>query len=997
MKEVILSIIFLPKNRRSQIQEEIWLKTIILNKKCSKDPDICNNFYDAITGQEGSVFSRRNFKRWTEKVNVSLSGGIGKGISISADFETKLSDLMKSSYEIVTDNPLNLQRNLRSFYNIDNVKVNWDISARIAIFHTVCQFDYSCPLKDTLFENAVKKDIEAALDLLKDGLSKDDYYESFEKYFQDYPDTKLYYQLKEYQLKEAKTNEERHQILTEGIESIKEEISNQVGLQNQILEELSQQEERQDEREYEKSKETDPFFNNKHPEILAMENKIETVKDNIKYADGQIKALELKSQTQSLTGEEQDKIQTLKKEKVEFERSKKEYETKKELKQMDIDYQGRMANAQIGVDAFILLGKVGHYLDLPPEFQQLTNTGVKAFKAYQGLDTLGHGLARLAVSGLDPTGISLAIAGATVLVDIIGSFFGPPPPTIEQVILDGINRVLENQELIIKNLAKMDRKLDHITYKLDEVLNELKEIKNVIQENHMEVMAKLSNIEDTLEDIQTDMNYGFDYIEYKVDKSDHNQVIREASGLYLPYYNFEEKRNVLNLCHIFGDCENLDESLENEIESQLSEMSVYFTQLQDSDQWMSNYRPVFFLEKRSDIQRNIENYLAKPPEFRVPVLSEMRDWINAHNTEDLQIIDQSLPAFRQTANAYFQDDLFVELVNVAGVWPKEQSESLELPYISEICRHSQSAGEVSKIMRENLHLAWDIYWHYSNEMRKILDQDLRPYFGQGKNYVMQVQTGSKFKRQRVFENNPELYFFSPSYNLDDICSKSADCKKGFIAKAKNFKSCTGDVYTLERGVINVKNNEIVSRSNNCQPKENYNQQALLRVPVNKTSLGLTYVTYVTYGKIYYPFYYIPQDTEMESYLKTAYRESVSDLRKDRLQSLDQWIREENKPWRDLNDFITWYKNQREETENKLLQSLVTNESGNLDLDFNENLSPAQIENLKTDWFEKDQTNSERYIQHFRKLGLLDSFKRKNTLSYYISTEKDEIKEQEDVL
>ena len=715
-------------------------------------------------------------------------------------------------------------------------------------------------------------------------------------------------------------------------------------------------------------------------------------------------------------------MQKLKKKKVDLERSEKEYETKKELREKEIPYQKSMAKAQAGVDALLLAGQIGYYLDLPEGFQETISFGVGALEVYKGTAIFSHAISTMGIAGLDPTGISMAIAGASLVINTLSSLFTEPQPTIEEVILKGVKEIIETQKFMLANQ--------------EEILAGLDDIKNAMNKNHREVMVKFSDIQKTLKDIQTEMSYGIDYLAYKVEQSDHNEVMREAKGFYRPYLDFDELIKALGLCHVFGDCELLEESFETEIESHMSRMFSYHEQLHRGS-LMSNYKPVFFLKESSEIEKNTKNYLQKAPEFRVPVLNEMTKWINLHNTENLKLIDQSLPYVPQITNPYFQDELFFELVNVAVLWPKKQSESfLKLPYINEVCKSSQSVGEVSKIMRENLHLAWDIYWHYSNEMRKILDQDLRPYFDSvhGEYHVMQVQTKPESvpERKKVFKNNPELYFFSSTTNFcrEGYKNNSTNCRRKLEKKAEHFKSCKGDVYTLEEGVISVKNSEIVRR-NNCQPKENYNAQASTYVFVNMDHLGLT-----NNGKHkpyrYYPFYSLPQDTKMESYLKRAYRESVSDVKKNRLQSLDLWTREDKKPWWYLNDFIAWYKEHREQA--KTLEEMalrlrsmedLKKLAGRKALPFVDSASkpfeavaqilewrgvaPAvpqvlefrDIEAPKDtyrgelyNWFDKIHTNSEHTSQHFEKLGLLDLFKRKNTLSYYISSEKIEIARQE---
>ena len=106
-------------------------------------------------------------------------------------------------------------------------------------------------------------------------------------------------------------------------------------------------------------------------------------------------------------------------------------------------------------------------LGAPKEFIQFGN-GVAA-----GLNIM-EGIGSILITGvIDPTGITLALAGISALVTI----FGDPAPDINQIILSRLDKIYENQVKMMESLNRLEFSQQEIKEELYKIQSLLKEIK----------------------------------------------------------------------------------------------------------------------------------------------------------------------------------------------------------------------------------------------------------------------------------------------------------------------------------------------------------------------------------------------------------------------------------------------------------------------------------------------------------------------------------------
>ena len=474
--------------------------------------------------------------------------------------------------------------------------------------------------------------------------------------------------------------------------------------------------------------------------LVALNTRIQNLQDQLDHHQQ-----ELSSNTQLTLAEIKQNLQTQNTQVnaiKETQKQKELYEHKKQMNQYLAYAEAAIAVAQV--------------LNAPPEIITMGKAmgiGIKMFDAAKSM---------LISGALDPTGITVIAQGASAIISIIAN-----PPTPEEIMIDKLNEIITIQQEILNQLLIMDKKINHLGLQLESalgtILNQFKELGDISSQNHKEIIDKLDNI-------QTSLNYGFDFISDKIDVQTHDKLQRQAQGLYQLHSFFPNSLSQQDLlfCRLdFEKCTDTGKIYLQKVKTQLSQMSAYSTDITEQPSLQRN------IDFSSIPLTDITELFNRDVTDRWEIFEPIRQWLNTQ-INNSKIIPQrmtslfdlkndvnieEIPPFPNIGYPYFQDENFFEAVQLAKTLPIEYdvySNPTHNTNIDQICQYSQKIQHTSQIMRENLHKAWLVYWLYSQTVQEQLIQSFRRHLNQYG--LLDIQKNIK-QAIYVVKNHINLAFF----------------------------------------------------------------------------------------------------------------------------------------------------------------------------------------------------------------------------------------------
>lgn len=217
----------------------------------------------------------------------------------------------------------------------------------------------------------------------------------------------------------------------------------------------------------ENMRQNDPDYMNRDPIVLATNNSIQSWE---KEKEQIASELEQGSITQEEYSKEIENI----------DRTIKE-------KQIDIQVYEFKKHIQNGIAWANAVEATGRVLGAPEEIIQLSRAGSAS------MQTIGAIGSMFIAGSIDPTGLTLALNGVSMLITAISN-----NPNSEQIMIELLDGLRKRQIQILNKLNEIDFKVEEIQLKVNHIIE-------ILQMNHNQITEKLDRITDDLQRIESEM------------------------------------------------------------------------------------------------------------------------------------------------------------------------------------------------------------------------------------------------------------------------------------------------------------------------------------------------------------------------------------------------------------------------------------------------------------------------------------------------------------
>lgn len=475
-------------------------------------------------------------------------------------------------------------------------------------------------------------------------------------------------------------------------------------------------------------KANDSFYTDKDPALLNLDNKNKFYTNELEKIKQQIS-----SSSENISRETLDQLLDDKKKNEKaldrIDKAKKLYKHKQFVAK---------SSAWIGAAT-----AVAQTIGMPKEvvkFGQAAGVGMKIFDA---------GMSMFISGALDPTGITAIVNGVSALASI---FFDIK--SAEQIMQESLNRIEKNTEKILQKLEIVLANQEKILGKLDHISSYIEGMRQLMQAIHRENTENFEVIKNKLDQMATDMQFGFNAVLSDHRRQDVQSVLSKAYG-----YTEELSSNSDN----FTCTNNSEDILCLNINKTRSDARIHLNTMFKTFEQISEFYTMKDFSKLSKTE--IAKYLQNSSiEDKLPFLSSMIHWLNTAEerlfSEDIDGdggVTYSYVSFLGSylkrnrgfgTNNYddylewrkyllsninfgtriptplpqnirfpsYQDEILSEYVKLASLLPPTENLSgnfVHDEHIDQMCQKTESVESLSQIMRENIQRAWTVYHIYS--------------------------------------------------------------------------------------------------------------------------------------------------------------------------------------------------------------------------------------------------------------------------------------------
>ncbi len=537
----------------------------------------------------------------------------------------------------------------------------------------------------------------------------------------------------------------------------------------------------------------DPVYQGKDPILLSLESKHKLYTDDLEAKKNKL------AQDRAFLSKKE--IADLTEGIAKAENALQKNEEFQDLRRHKLEVAKGMAWMQAFVDVAVVMN-IGIQSPELKQFVQFGAVAMQGFKIYDAVASM------LIAGALDPTGISSIAKAVGITMSIVFEI-----PTENDIINEKLDDILKNQQIMVKKLYKMDHKLNRMEAKLNVVSEQINRLREVMNEQHENNQKQHKILKEKMEDIQHNLLYGFNQVLYTMDKQTHDQHLHEVQSFVetLVEGRGERARTLLSCIDnpTKEKCNDswIQEQLFEKIDIKLTSLKIYSTKLKINANDIKSYNDGFNSSSVEDSKIWVKEYFDKPTAHKVEgLLPATTNWLNSRLRE-LGTKNTDLVSVPYKGIAHFQDEVFFELVRLAGFLPIEQDfygQVKSVSHINEVCKRSQAISDTAQTMRKNLNKAWWVYLFYSDTLRARLYS----FFKQ----AAKIEGLAKMRIQKNNKGSTDLVALHPEFsvfnsNLDwshlqhaflnrsgynEDCRNQDDCKNRI--QSDSFYHCDGTFY-----------------------------------------------------------------------------------------------------------------------------------------------------------------------------------------------------------
>jgi hypothetical protein len=282
-------------------------------------------------------------------------------------------------------------------------------------------------------------------------------------------------------------------------------------------------------------------------------------------------------------------------------------------------------------------------------FQQIAGGGIQVYEAVGAMMLEG---------ALTPGGIG-AVAGG---ISMISSAFGSQEPSADEVIIQMLQKVLENQKIMIGKLESIEKKTDRLIEMNESILKSLDEVLSALDDDQREVLREFQKLSQQMGRVQEQLNSAIQQLFQEELLGDFE---RRTKALIKPFDPLQRSVQYNSLKQCQDDYSSCDERAKDHI----SDIEALMTEIRETiinasyntTTFAPPFQPLDVMTQWQDITNKItETSILQ----RASLLKHVAEWVGPEQSGTTQNPGRQ-NIFRNVGNPYavsLLTQLYVDLV-----------------------------------------------------------------------------------------------------------------------------------------------------------------------------------------------------------------------------------------------------------------------------------------------------------------------------------------------